>query len=58
MINGKEIGYLVLVTIITAFAVALTKGLALNVEIFLLALLGIFLLLLINYVDMGSYFIR
>lgn len=48
MINGKEIGYLILVTIITAFAVALTKGLALNIEIFLLALLGIFLLLLIN----------
>jgi hypothetical protein len=48
MIKGKELAFLILITIITAFAVALSKGLSLNIEIFLFALLGIFILLLVN----------
>jgi len=48
MVNGKEIAYIVIVTIITAFAIALTKTLTLDLTIFLFALLGVFLLLLIN----------
>jgi len=48
MLNGKEIALLVLVSIITAFAVALNRGLALNLKIFLFALLGIFILILVN----------
>jgi hypothetical protein len=48
MINGKEISFLVLISIITAFAVSLSKNLAINVNVFLFALIGIFLLILVN----------
>lgn len=48
MINGKEIAYIVLVTIITAFAISLTKNLALDTNLFLIALLAIFIILLVN----------
>jgi hypothetical protein len=48
MANGKELGYVIIVSIITAFAIALTKALSLNVTLFLYALLGVFILLLIN----------
>jgi hypothetical protein len=48
MVNGKEIAYVIIVTVITAFAIALTKTLSLNMSLFLYALLGVFLLLLIN----------
>lgn len=48
MINGKEFGYLVLVTIITAFAIALGKTFAINLTLFLYALLGVFILVLVN----------
>ena len=48
MVNAKEAGSVLLVTIITAFAISLTKTLSLNLEIFPFALLGVFLLLLIN----------
>jgi hypothetical protein len=48
MIKRKEIAFVFLVTIITAFAIALTKTLALDLTLFLYALLGVFILLLIN----------
>jgi hypothetical protein len=48
MINRKEIALLVLITIITAFAVALTKNLTLDLTLFLFALIGVFLLILVN----------
>ena len=48
MINRKELAYVVLVTIITAFAIALAKNLALNLNLFLYSLLGVFILLLVN----------
>jgi Zn-dependent protease len=48
MINRKEIALIVLVTIITAFAVAISRNIILNINIFLLALLGIFILILVN----------
>ena len=44
MINKKEIGILIIVSIITAFAITLAK----NLNLFLLALLGVFLLILVN----------
>jgi Zn-dependent protease len=48
MINGKELAYVILVTIITAFAIALTKTLAFDLSFFLFALLGVFILLIVN----------
>jgi len=48
MINGKEIGSLILVTIITAFAIALTKNFGIDLKFLLYALLGVFILLLLN----------
>jgi Zn-dependent protease len=60
MINPKEFAFLVLVTIITAFAVALTKTLTLNLTLFLYALLGIFILLLLNILmkKITAYFLE
>jgi Zn-dependent protease len=48
MVNGKEIAHIIIVTIITAFAIALTKNLVLDLGFFLYALLGVFILLLVN----------
>lgn len=48
MINGKEIGYIILVTIITAFAIALTRTFGLDLNFFLLSLLAVFILLIVN----------
>jgi len=48
MINRKEIAYLFLVTIITAFAIGLTRNLSLDIDLFLFALLGVFILILAN----------
>lgn len=60
MINPKEFAFLVIVTIITAFAVALTKTLTLNLTFFLYALLGIFILLLLNILmkKITAYFLE
>jgi hypothetical protein len=48
MINRKEIAALILVSVITAFAVAISRSFLINVNIFLFALLGIFILILVN----------
>lgn len=48
MINKKEIGALIIVSLITAFAVALAKNFAFNSKLFFLALLGVFALILAN----------
>jgi Zn-dependent protease len=48
MINAKELGYLIIVTIITAFAIALTKNLGLNSTMFIYSLIGVFILLFVN----------
>jgi Zn-dependent protease len=48
MINAKELGYLIIVTIITAFAIALTKNLSLNTTLFIYSLIGVFILLFVN----------
>lgn len=48
MINRKEIAFLVLVSIITAFAVALSRNFIIDLKLFLFALLGIFILILVN----------
>lgn len=50
MIKPKEFAFLVLVALITAFAVALTKNLALDLTLFLYALLGIFIILILNII--------
>lgn len=46
--NKKEIALLILITIITAFAIGLTKNLALNMQLFIFALIGVFIVLLVN----------
>lgn len=48
MAKGKEIAIIVLVTIITAFSIALTSSLSLNLRFFLIALISVFLILVIN----------
>jgi Zn-dependent protease len=50
MINRKEIALLILVSVITAFAVAISRNIVFNLNTFLLALLGIFILILVNIV--------
>jgi hypothetical protein len=56
MINGKEIASLVIISIITAFAITLVKSL----NQFLLVLLGVFILILINVLvkKMVAYFLE
>jgi hypothetical protein len=60
MLNKKEIAFLVIVSIITAFAIALTKNLALDVNLFLFALLGVFILILVNILvkKAAAYFLE
>jgi hypothetical protein len=48
MINKKEIAFLILISIITAFAIALSKNFVISLKLFLFALLGVFLLILVN----------
>ena len=48
MINKKEIAFLILISIITAFAIALSKNFVIGLKLFLFALLGVFLLILVN----------
>jgi len=48
MAKGKELAIIILVTIITAFAIALTSSLSLDLNFFLIALLGVFLVISIN----------
>lgn len=56
MINWKEFGFLIITSIITAFAVTLAKDL----NLFLLALLGVFILILVNVLvkKMMAYFLE
>jgi Zn-dependent protease len=44
MINGKEIGALIVASVITAFAISIPK----NLNLFFLILLGVFILILVN----------
>ncbi len=48
MAKGKEISIIVIVSIITAFAIALSPSFSLNLKFFLMALLSVFLILCIN----------
>ncbi len=48
MLNSRETGFLILVSLITAFAISLAANFALNLNLFLFALLGIIILLLVN----------
>ncbi len=48
MIKGKEIALVVLVTIITAFSVALTRSISLDLNLLVISLIGIFILLIVN----------
>lgn len=48
MAKGKELAIVILVTVITAFSIAFTKSLSLDINLFLISLLGVFLVLIIN----------
>ena len=60
MAKGKEIGYVILITIITAFAISLTKDLSINLNLLLLSLLAVFILLTVNILikKTAAYFLE
>lgn len=60
MAKGKELAIIILVTVITAFSIALTKAITLDLTLLLFSLLGVFLILVINILakKITAYFLE